>query len=152
MGILTPEIIEFVRVQKLGFVATVCPDGTPNLSPKGTTTIWDDEHLVFLDIYSPGTVKNLKINSAIEINIVDIFTRKGFRFKGTAKIISEGKLFEDIVAIYGEGAKKYQIKNAVLIKVELVIPILSPAYDTGLSETDLVNRWTEYWNSIHPGN
>jgi len=23
-------------VQRLGFVASVCPDGTPNLSPKGT--------------------------------------------------------------------------------------------------------------------
>lgn len=46
MGILTPEIKEFVQKNKLGFVATVCPDGTPNLSPKGTTTVWDDEHLV----------------------------------------------------------------------------------------------------------
>ncbi len=35
MGILTTEIKEFVKKQKLGFVATVCPDGTPNLSPKG---------------------------------------------------------------------------------------------------------------------
>src|SRR6266581_2563776 len=28
-----------VTEQRLGFVATVCPDGTPNLSPKGTTAI-----------------------------------------------------------------------------------------------------------------
>jgi len=26
----------FVEEQRLGFVATVRPDGTPNLSPKGT--------------------------------------------------------------------------------------------------------------------
>jgi predicted pyridoxine 5'-phosphate oxidase superfamily flavin-nucleotide-binding protein len=38
MGVLTTEIKEFVKKQKLGFIATVCPDGTPNLSPKGTTT------------------------------------------------------------------------------------------------------------------
>ena len=35
---LTEEMKRVVLEQKLGFVATVCPDGTPNLSPKGTTT------------------------------------------------------------------------------------------------------------------
>ena len=62
MALLTKEIKEFVNKQKLGFVATVCPDGTPNLSPKGTTTVWDDDHLVFADIYSPGTTRNLLTN------------------------------------------------------------------------------------------
>jgi len=41
-----------VTEQRLGFVATVCPDGTPNLSPKGTTAVWDDDHIVFADIRS----------------------------------------------------------------------------------------------------
>jgi len=45
-----------VEEQRLGFVATVCPDGTPNLSPKGTTAVWDDDHLVFANIRSPGMV------------------------------------------------------------------------------------------------
>lgn len=75
MGILTPEIQEFVRTQKLGFVATVCPDGSPNLSSKGTTTIWDDEHLVFDDIRSPGTINNLFINPSIE-NISLIYSQE----------------------------------------------------------------------------
>ena len=46
---------ELVERQRLGFVATVCPDGTPNLSPKGTVSVLDDEHLIFADIRSPGT-------------------------------------------------------------------------------------------------
>ena len=100
MGILTQEIKEFVKQTKLGFVATICPDGTPNLSPKGTTTVWDDDHLVFADIHSPGTVANLLINPSIEINIVDVFLRKGFRFKGIGKVLSEGKLFEEIISFY----------------------------------------------------
>ena len=52
MGILTDDMQRVVNEQRLGFVATVCPDGTPNLSPKGTTTVWDDDHLVFADIHS----------------------------------------------------------------------------------------------------
>lgn len=149
MGILTAEIKDFVRKQKLGFVATVCPDGTPNLSPKGTTTVWDDDHLVFADIHSPGTVENLLINSSIEINVVDIFLRKGYRFKGVGKVLSEGTLFDEIIASYGEAASKYTIKNVVLVKVERVLPLWSPAYDTGLSEEDVVERWRAYWGGFH---
>ena len=81
MTILNEDMKRFVCEQRLGYVATVCPDGTPNLSPKGTTTVWDDDHLVFADIRSPRTIANLRHNAAIEINVVDWFTRKGYRFK-----------------------------------------------------------------------
>ena len=149
MGILTKEIKEFVKQQKLGFVATVCPDGTPNLSSKGTTTVWDDDHLVFADIHSPGTVNNLLLNPDIEINMVDVFRRKGYRFKGVAKVLSEGSLFDEIISFYRNAGSKYTIKNVVLIKVERILPLLSPVYDTGISEDEVVNKWIGYWNSIY---
>ena len=59
LTVLDDEMQRVVREQRLGFVATVSADGTPNLSPKGTLDVWDDEHLVFLDIHSPATVANL---------------------------------------------------------------------------------------------
>ena len=150
MKLLTSEIKDFVSKTKLGFVATVCPDGTPNLSPKGTTIVWDADHLAFADIHSPGTVQNLLHNPAIEINIVDVFTRKGYRFKGTAKVFSEGEIFDKVIASYGEAASKYKINNIVLIKVEKVIPISSPVYDTGISEEEVRDMYINYWNSVHP--
>jgi len=149
MSLLTHEIKEFVRQQKLGYVATVCRDGTPNLSPKGTTNVWDDDHLVFADIHSPGTVENLLNNPAIEINIVDIFTRKGYRFKGNAEVLSEGKMFDEIIAFYRNTGSRHHIKNIVLIKVDHVLPIFSPAYDSGRSEEEILQHWTDYWNGIH---
>lgn len=151
MAILTKEIKEFIRQQKLGFYATVCPDGTPNLSPKGTTIAWDDEHLVFADIHSPGTINNLLNNPAIEINMVDVFTRKGYRFKGTGKVLSEGTLFDEVTSFYKNAGSKYTINNIVVVKVGQVHSIFSPAYDTGISEEEVTNRWIDYWNSIHPG-
>ncbi len=45
---LTEDMKRIINEQRLGFVASVCPDGTPNLSPKGTTAVWDDEHLPLL--------------------------------------------------------------------------------------------------------
>src|SRR5213078_1150789 len=100
MGILTHEMKRVVREQRLGFVATVCPDGTPNLSPKGSTTIWDDEHLVFCDLNSPQTIENLRSNPAIEVNVVDPIARRGYRFKGSASVLKEGAVFEDVLAFY----------------------------------------------------
>ena len=149
MAILTQEVKEFVKQAKLGFVATVCPDGTPNLSPKGTTIVWDDEHLVFADIHSPDTVNNLLANPSIEINIVDVFTRKGYRFKGIGKVLSEGSLFDEVNTFYENAGSKYKINHIVLIKVERVIPLLSPVYDTGISEKDVIKRWSDYWTAIY---
>ena len=100
MPILTENIIQFVNKTKLGFVETVCADGTPNLSPKGTTVAWDEEHILFADIHSPGTVQNLLVNPAIEINVVDIFTRKGYRFKGAGMVYSSGIIFDQVVEFY----------------------------------------------------
>jgi predicted pyridoxine 5'-phosphate oxidase superfamily flavin-nucleotide-binding protein len=149
MGVLTQEIKEFVMQTKLGFVATVCPDGTPNLSPKGTTTVWDDDHLVFADINSPGTVANLLVNPSIEINVVDVFTRKGYRFKGAGKVLSEGSLFDEIISFYKDAGSKYTINHIVIVKIERIISLLSPVYDTGILESDVIKRWSDYWDSIY---
>ena len=145
MGILTAEVKEFVVKQKLGFVATVCPDGSPNR----TTTVWNDDHLVFADIHSPETVANLLINPRVEINVVDIFSRRGYRFKGIARVLSEGEIFNDVIAFYDEAARKYNIRHVVLVKVERVLQRWSPAYDTDQSEEQILNRWIEYWNWVN---
>ena len=148
MGLLTNEIMDFVKKQKLGFIATVCPDGTPNLSPKGTTNVWDADHLIFADIYSPGTVRNLLNNPSIEINVVDPLIRKGYRFKGSAKVLSEGNLFEDIISFYRKSGSTYTIRHIVLVQVERVLPLMSPVYDTGLSEEEVKSKWLNYLNLV----
>src|SRR5215467_2793261 len=118
MAILSEDMKRVVLEQRLGFAATVCPDGTPNLSPKGTTTVWDDDHLVFADICSPGTMANLRQNPAIEINVVDPDLRKGYRFKGTAVVLTEGPHFDEILAFYRKRGTQAPINSIALIKVE----------------------------------
>ncbi len=152
MAGMTDEIQQFVREQKLGFVATVNPDGTPNLSPKGSLTVWDDHHLVFADLRSPGTVTNLKQNPAIEVNVVDSYLRKGYRFKGTAEVLTEGKVFEQIVNLYeadGLADAVNRIQSVVLITVERTAPLISPGYDLGSTEEQVLERWEDYYSRIH---
>lgn len=145
MGMLTDDMKRVVREQRLGYAATVCPDGTPNLSPKGTTAVWDDDHLVFADIRSPGTVANLRRNPAIELNVVDPFARLGYRFKGTGAVLTAGVLFEQIVAVYRRDGVAAPIRGVVLVAVARALPLVSPAYDRGATEEEVRGRWERHY-------
>ena len=145
MAIITEKIKNFVNFQKLGYVATISADNTPNLSPKGTIIVLDESYLAFADIHSPQTVENLKHNPAIEINVVDPFSRRGYRFKGIAKIISTGDKFDKIIAHYKETGVKSSIKTIIAVKIEKLSEVLSPLYDLGYTEKELKTKWKKYY-------
>jgi predicted pyridoxine 5'-phosphate oxidase superfamily flavin-nucleotide-binding protein len=146
---LTEDMKRVITEQRLGFVASVCPDGTPNLSPKGTTTVWDDDHLIFADICSPGTVANVQLQPVVEINVVDPVARKGYRFKGPATVYQEGPFFEQAVAFYRERGTTSPIQHIVLVKVEHAVPLISPVYDQGKIEEQVRQQWLHYWQTLY---
>jgi hypothetical protein len=149
MGVLTADMKRVVEEQRLGFVATVCPDGTPNLSPKGTTAVWDDDHLVFANIRSAGTLANLRQNPSVEVNIVDPFVRKGYRFKGVAEIVESGALYDKAIAFYKQrGSRIDVIREIVIVRVHRAQLVDSPAYDLGASEDEVRARWERHYRSL----
>ena len=148
MGVLTDDMRRVVEEQQLGFVATVCRDGSPNLSPKGTTAVWDDGHLVFADICSPGTIDNLRLNPAVEINVVDPLSRKGYRFKGVATVLGDGPQFEAALDFYRRRGSTSQKRHIVLVRIEHAAALISPAYDDGKSEAEISGRWRRYWDEL----
>jgi predicted pyridoxine 5'-phosphate oxidase superfamily flavin-nucleotide-binding protein len=153
MATLTEDMKRVIREQRLGYVATVCPDGTPNVSPKGTLTVWDDDHVVFADIRSPRTIANLKQNPSLEINVVDWFTRKGYRLKGIASVIESGALFDELVAFYaqqGLSDAPRRIQAVVMIQVQRALPLVSPAYDSETTEDQVRARWEDHYQQIRP--
>jgi len=145
MAIITEKIKNFVNFQKLGYVATISTDNTPNLSPKGTIMVLDESHLAFAHIHSPQTVENLKHNTSIEINVVDSFSRRGYRFKGIAEIISYGDKFNKIISYYKTLGIKSSIKSIILVKIEKVSEVLSPLYDLGYTEEELKTKWKKHY-------
>jgi uncharacterized protein len=150
---LTDDMKEVVERVRLGFVATVCPDGTPNVSPKGTLSVADDDHLVFADIRSPGTVTNLRSNRNMEINVVDVFSRKGYRFKGTGEVHDRGEAFDRFLEFFGKrelADAPRRIKTVVVMKVLSALPLVSPGYDRGTKEEDMVRSWRGYYLGTHP--
>jgi predicted pyridoxine 5'-phosphate oxidase superfamily flavin-nucleotide-binding protein len=148
---LSPDMQRVVLEQRLGFVATVTPEGRPNLSPKGTTTVLDDHHLMFVDIASPGTVENLASNPNVEVNVVDPIVRKGYRFKGVATAHTDGAMFERALAVLrerGSTTARERVRSIVVIEVTDAAPLVSPAYDDGTSEATITERWLQYYTEL----
>ena len=151
MGALTPEAKRVVEEQRLCFVATVNEDGTPNLSPKGTISVLDDDHLTFGDIRSPRTIQNLRRRPTIEINVVDPFGRKGYRFRGQATILDPGARFDELVAFFRARGLEHPMQAVVVIRIEQASPVISPAYDQGLTEPEIRVRWQEHFAALEGG-
>jgi hypothetical protein len=142
---LTADMRAVIDVAQLCFAATVTPDGRPNLSPKGTIRVWDDEHLFFLDIASPQTRANLEHAPRLELNVVDQLSRRGYRFAGTATLHRPGSaVYDDAVRrIYGDALPASPPSAVVLLAVERAAPVLSPAYWRGLDEHAIRAQWRE---------
>lgn len=145
MAILTDDMKRVVTEQRLGFYATVCEDGSPNLSPKGSTYVLDDDHLLFGDIRSPQTLENVRRGSLVEVNLVDPLVRKGYRFKGPAEVHEPGSpLYEQGIGLMRAAGSKLvdRVRAVVVIEVREARPLVSPAYDDGtLTEADMVQTW-----------
>lgn len=142
---LTPDMRAVIEAAHLCFAATVTPEGRPNLSPKGTIRVWDDAHLFFLDIASPGTRANLAHAPWLELNVVEQLSRRGYRFAGPAALHFAGSapFAEGIRRVYGEAPSPAPAVAVVLLAVERAAPLLSPAYWRGTDETALRQIWRE---------
>jgi uncharacterized protein len=153
VAVLTEDMIRLVSEQGLGFYATVNEDGSPNLSPKGTTRVWDDGHLFFAHISSPQTVANIRRGSLVEVNVVDPFVRKGYRFKGPAVIHEPGTdgFAEGLGRLRQDGSKLVdRVKAIVVIEVQHARPLVSPAYDDGTTtEAEMVRAFEARFARLH---
>ena len=153
MGILTDDMKRLVAEQRLGFYATVCEDGSPNLSPKGSTYVWDDDHLFFADVRSPQTVANVRRGSLVEVNLVDPLSRKGYRFKGPGVVHDPGSdVYAGAIARLREAGSSLadRARAIVVVEVREARPLVSPAYDDGVtSEADVIATHRARFARLH---
>jgi len=90
--------------------------GRPNISPKGSFQVLDDEHVMFADIHSPQTIANLSVNPQLSAIVFDPATRHGCRVWGTAEIFTSGDLFDKMNA--GLAARNMVAKHVVVVTVD----------------------------------
>jgi uncharacterized protein len=147
---LTTQMQELISHHSLGLVATVTPEGEPSVSPKGTFLIHDDNTLVFSNIRSPGTVRNIGFNPAVEVNFVDVLHRTACRIKGKALVRPAEELPPGLHARFVQKWPQLaaMMKNFVVIDVTEARFLRSPVYDIGQDGDDLARHYLGYYTSL----
>lgn len=107
------EIQEFIK-GKMAWVSTASRDGTPNATPKGSARVFDDEHLIFADLYSLKTRENLKANPKVAVTVIDMASRKGYQLKGSAELLTTGPVFDQFAEQLKKAAKGFPPLNYVV--------------------------------------
>ncbi len=116
-----PKYVQDFLPGKLAWVATVSQNGEPNVTPKGSLKLLDENHVLFADLFSLKTRANLLKNNKIAITVVDPTTAKGYQLKGTAELADSGSLFETTTKLIGEMNKGLPAPHYVVkITVESV--------------------------------
>lgn len=141
MATISEEMKTLVLRQRLGFLASVCSDGTPNLSPKGQTYVLDADHIVIGEIRSPRSAANLRERPIAEINVVDPVSRKGFRFKGPCTVHDEGLQYERLRDFLRQQGAKTEVRSVIVMTVERAEELISPVYDSGATEAEIRDFW-----------
>ncbi len=113
-----PQHVQEFFAGKMGWVATVSREGIPNVTPKGSVKVLDEQHLAFADLFSLKTRKNLEENKHVAVTVIDPATHQGYQVKGTAELLSSGPLYEQTVAGLKQASAalptpKYVVKIAV---------------------------------------
>jgi len=121
MAVKIPEEVKSFMTGKPGWVATASKDGMPNVAIKGSLRVLDDEHLMFADLFSLKTRKNLEENPQVAVMVFDGESRKGYSLKGHVELISQGPLYDQMVEVLKQSPMKFPPpKYAVKITVESV--------------------------------
>lgn len=116
MAKLTEEAKKIIGEFGPALIATASREGKPNVSPKGSFRVLDDEHVIFANIASPRTITNLKENPQLTAIIFDRSTRKGCRIWGKAELLNSGDLFDSLSSEYAK--RDMKIKHVVRVTVE----------------------------------
>jgi hypothetical protein len=150
MAILNDDMKRVVIERRLEFVARVNKSCTPNLSPKGTMMVCNDDSIMFAKICSPQSIANLKRNTAAEINFVDSISRKDYRFKSRLRLVSPSD--DEYDELSGRSASwgplTERVNAVVILEIEQANKVTSPAYDIGTAEEALRAKWLGYFQSI----
>ena len=121
MAKLTKEMKTMFE-QQLAVIATASKDGTPNIGPKGSMYVFDDETLAYSEGTGEKTLRNLQQNPKVAVMVVDREKADGYQVKGTVELLSSGDFFEQ-VAKRQEQRKRPRPKNVVKIKIEEIYSI-----------------------------
>ena len=124
MSKLTDAMKEIIEKQ-LAYVATVSNEGMPNIGPKRSMRILDENTLIYNENTGKQTMNNILDNGKVAVAYADWAKLDGYRFVGKAEVFTEGKYYDEAVE-WAKG-KMGAPKAAVIIHIEDVYTLRSGA-------------------------
>ena len=116
-----PKQVQEFLAGKMGWVGTATRDGVPNVTPKGTLRLLDDQHVIFADLFSLKTRQNLEQNPKVAVTVIEPNGTTGYQMKGTAELLTSGPLYDQVAAqLKQKSAGLPTPKYVVKITVEAV--------------------------------
>lgn len=125
----TTEHLELVQASVLCWLATVCEDGSPSVSPKEIFHA-DASHVLIANIASPGSKRNVRHQPRVCVAFLDVFVQKGLQAYGRAEVVTKGdeefgRLSEPLYELAGES---FPFSSLFRIEVDEVKPVVAPRY------------------------
>ncbi len=102
MSKLTQEMKQMIAAQQC-FIGTVNKAGIPNVAPKRSTRVLDEETLAFNEGTGGATYQNMLDGSKVSVAVVNREIPDGYRFLCEAELQTAGALYEQ--------AKATSVKN-----------------------------------------
>ncbi len=135
--IITQAVAESIEASVLCWLATVAPDGSPNVSPKEAFMHDDNGRILVAHIASPQTVRNIKSDPRVCLSFIDIFTQKGHKVRGTAKILRESdnhyqEQKSRLIQLIGD---TFRILAVIEVEPTEIEEIIAPSYRMMLDTT-----------------
>jgi len=136
MAKITQEMKEVIEKTRGWAFATSTKDGVPNVVPIHFVKLISDDEILFADIFMKKTLENIKNNPNVALSVWDwdVKPRRGYQFKGEARIETSGKLFEEGVKIVKAEKPELDPKDVIIVKVKSIY-ITSPGPDAGKEVT-----------------
>ena len=109
--------------EKFGIWATSSKEGVPSLSVRGSTFVWDDDHLAFWERSRQSGAEHIEENPHVAMFYLDYKGKVGWRFYGEAKLYKEVEMRQKIMdrTIKAELDKDPERKGyGVLIRIDKI--------------------------------
>ena len=84
----------------------------------------------------------------MEINVIDPLLRKGYLFKGIARLINSGLQYDEILQYYRDNGITSPINAIILVDISEISDVISPLYDMGISEGEIKSKWKNHFANL----
>jgi len=110
------DAMKALLATQLPIQATSSKDGLPDIGPKRSLRVYDDNTLIYNENTAGQTLQNINDGSKMAVAVIDREALQGYRFVATPQVFSDGKPFDDAVAFAQEKGHKPP-KFAVLLHI-----------------------------------